>query len=562
MKRTLALACLSMCLAGLAWSQQAPAGQPVTTIKSSSELVLIPATVRDKNGHVAGLKQDDFTVLENGKEQKIAVFEEVQTTTDRIARPATAAGEFANLDVAQTRRLTFIAIDMINTPALDLARVRDELITFLNGAVAADEPVGILALLPRGIRILHDITTDKKVLQLALQKYRSSTPMKESAAPVAMNEAPPEAVLAPSSEQEAESFARALEAWGNMQDGEQTIALAVRRNSRLSTLEALQQMAQMLSGIPGRKTVIWASASFPFGDLFTTSRGLNVTYNFAKANTDLDYIAYTWRLLNEANIAMYPVDARGVVNTAFDVISPDRKYSPTYAAKQAAQDQFQDSITTFENIASATGGRPCYGRTDLHNCFTEAIEDSHAYYVLGYYVDRSKNPVPGWKKLEVKVDAKGAKVRTRSGFFLAPTNMSPDAVRKADISTALLSPLSYSGLNFRGRWLETTTKGQKKAVRYELTLPSNSISVDESSGNHLNVEFVALATDKDGKTAATTSQNIDRKLPAEAVTEVRTRGITYRNALELAPGTYLVHFVVRDDLGQHTGSIVIPLNVP
>ncbi len=561
MKRLMIVALASVCWHAPLGAQQ-PSSEPVIKIKSSTELVLIPAVVNDKDGHVANLTKDDFTVLENGRQQKISVFEEVKTTTERIPRPQLGPGEFANLNTADIRRLTFIALDMINTGTIELARVRDELLTFLDDAVAADEPVGIVALLPNGIRVLHDITTDKKVLQLGLQMYKSHAPAKAGSIPTALAERPPEAIGAAETEEEADSLARALEAWGNMKEGEQKITLAQHRNARLSTLEALQQMAQMLSGIPGRKTVIWASSSFPFGDLFSTSGGLNVHYNMASCSgTDLDYVAYTWRLLNQANIAIYPVDARGLVNTAFDVISPDRKYSPSYADKQGAQSQFQDSITTFENIAAATGGRPCYGRTDLHNCFEEAIQDSHAYYVLGYYVDRSKKPAPGWKKLEVRVRAKGAKVRARGGFFLSPDTLDPSALRKTDVATALGSPLSYSGLSFRGHWLETTPKGPKKSVRYELRLPSNSISVDPGDGNHINLEFVAVATDKDGKSAATTSQTVDRKLPAQAVGEIMTQGITYRNSLELDPGMYLVHFVVRDNLTQHTGSIVIPLNV-
>ncbi|MGA2357098.1 MAG: VWA domain-containing protein, partial [Terriglobales bacterium] len=43
-----------------------------------SELVLIPTLVTDKSGnHITGLKKEDFTVLENGAEQKIATFEEI-----------------------------------------------------------------------------------------------------------------------------------------------------------------------------------------------------------------------------------------------------------------------------------------------------------------------------------------------------------------------------------------------------------------------------------------------------------------------------------------------------
>jgi len=50
--------------------------QPSTTIKVAVKLVSVYATVLDKHGApVAGLKQDDFRVLEDGNPEKIAVFQ-------------------------------------------------------------------------------------------------------------------------------------------------------------------------------------------------------------------------------------------------------------------------------------------------------------------------------------------------------------------------------------------------------------------------------------------------------------------------------------------------------
>ncbi len=548
------------CIVGM--SQQPAAPQPTGKITATTELVLVPTLVTQKGAHLPGLTKENFTLLENGKEQKIAIFEEVRTTTDRIPRPELAAGEFANLDTHDIRRMAIIAIDMINTPTLALAKVRDELVNYLSDAASSDEPLGIVALLPGGIQVLHDLTTDKEVLRLALERYKTHQAVRgEKAGNPVLDDRPMESFYNASTDEQAARFAHVLDAWGAAMDGEQQIQRMQGRLARISTLEALQQLAQMLAGFPGRKTVIWASASFPFAEgLFSTDKGLSTSYSLDKASGSFDYIAYTWQLLNEADIAVYPVDARGLVNTAYDVMSPEHKYSPTYAAKDAAQSDFRDSITTFENIAVATGGKPCYGRTDLHNCFKEATQDSHDYYLLGYYVDRSRSK-PGWKKLEVKTSATGAKVRARSGYFLVPTNLSADAVRKTDIATALVSPLSYSGLTFRGRWLDSEARGAKKGVKYELQLPAASVTVDESESNRLNLEFVATVTNKDGKAAANLAQTLDRKLPAQAVQEIRTNGIRYRNVLELDPGTYLVHFVVRDNLAARTGSIVVPLTV-
>src|SRR5271167_830955 len=61
---------------------QAPdTGPPTFTARSS--LVVVDVTVRDKNGNaIEGLKQSDFAVTEDGKPQKIAVFEYQNLSSD------------------------------------------------------------------------------------------------------------------------------------------------------------------------------------------------------------------------------------------------------------------------------------------------------------------------------------------------------------------------------------------------------------------------------------------------------------------------------------------------
>ncbi len=72
-----------------------------------------------------------------------------------------------------------------------------------------------------------------------------------------------------------------------------------------STLGAFQQIAHQLSGIPGRKSLFWITGSFPF-DIDETSGSISV-------GTPFDAYQRTMQLLNDANVSLYPVDARGVV---------------------------------------------------------------------------------------------------------------------------------------------------------------------------------------------------------------------------------------------------------
>src|SRR5438477_8583667 len=79
---------LRLFLAFSAAAQQ-PTDAPITTFKTSSKLVIVNVFVRDKSGTpVEGLKKDDFKLLEDGKNQSIAVFEFQKLEDPTPAAPA------------------------------------------------------------------------------------------------------------------------------------------------------------------------------------------------------------------------------------------------------------------------------------------------------------------------------------------------------------------------------------------------------------------------------------------------------------------------------------------
>src|SRR6478736_3151302 len=108
---------------GILFTQALSAQKPATTtpgFRSQTNLVLVPVQVRNHGQHVPNLKQDAFTILQDGKPQKIAVFEEVRTSTQRLQRASVGPREFTNqlLGNPETARYTVIAIDRENTAPL------------------------------------------------------------------------------------------------------------------------------------------------------------------------------------------------------------------------------------------------------------------------------------------------------------------------------------------------------------------------------------------------------------------------------------------------------------
>ncbi len=538
---------------------QKPAAEPSSTFTTRADLVLVPVHVRRHGEHVSGLSKEAFTVLEDGQQQKVAVFEEVRTTTQRLQRATVPQGEFTNelQGKPETARYTVIAIDRINTTTMDMNRLRLGLMKFLSEAADSGEPIRLVAINPTSIDIIQDFTTDPHVLAAALKK--ASTPAgREQAGDHSLDDTIREMDVAAASETDdavAEQLSRALDT----QKEQQQRQIAFRdRLSRLSSLEALQQLALSLAGLPGRKSLVWASSGYPFTSIteeYRDSRnmvmpsGVRPNFNGVAEAAGLD--EYTTHLLSTGNIAMYPVDARGTVNTAYEVMDPSRKYSPTMAEKQYAQGHNQDIITTFEHLAAATGGKACFERADLSGCFKDALEDSRDYYLLGYYINRQKLQ-PGWHKINVKVAGGGVSVRSRTGFLLP--KFGPDQTRSLDLNLGLGSRLLDPGIPFRGRWLDAVPSGDKKALSVLLHIPSSAALV-AAGEPQINFDVVAVARKPDGSVAGQFSQHVDRRLDAAAVEVIQKQGISYKNVLELPTGIYSVRFVIRDNLSGRMGSV-------
>jgi VWFA-related protein len=560
MKTSRTLSCYFAIIAAFAYVSLAPLqakekeNDSEVKFTSRSELVLVPTLITDKSGnHIKGLKKEDFTVLENGAEQKIATFEEITSDSERVSR-SKKPNEFSNFLAGESsnKRVTLIVLDFINTPFKDQAYARQDLLKYLTQTVSRREPTALYTLTRTGVHVIHDFATDPRVLVAALHKVKGDAfqmvdgpdqveAITGSASPDGSAGVDPSVV-----QSEADKIQTMMEdAELNFQSFEQRLAITY-------TLEAMQQVSQALGGFPGRKSLIWASGGFPFSVSDNTMQ-------LAPAGRDslvdvLPMYEHTWQLLNNAQIALYPVDVKGLQVVSMpgaSVRNPGRNFGRNASWRQL------DTQSTLETFASMTGGRAYFNSNDLVKGFRDAVNDSSQYYMIGYYLDRSKTKA-GWRKLAVKVKRDHSEVRARSGFFVTNATINPEHTRNSDITSALQSPLDYTSLSLVARWtkVEPGKDPGKKRLNYEMHLAPNSAQIDDADNNHVSLDFVALAKTPDGKAAdKPAGKTVNSHLPAERVTAMRQEGMNYMGAIELAPGDYIVRFVVRDNLSGRTGSV-------
>jgi VWFA-related protein len=523
---------------------------------AQTELVMVPVVVTDHSGaHLRALKKEDFSLLEDGKEQKIAFFEEM-VTTPRPARRVTHPNEFSNTleGSSNTRRLTVIVLDTINTPFLDQGLARKALVKFLDETLDSGEPTALFSVSRTGLKVIHDFSAEPKVLAAALRKVR------QGEKPLA--DKPSEETLTQQDSDEVSQLANRLMEF--QRASENQMNAFQQRVAIVTTLEAMQHIAQALGGLPGRKALIWATGGFPFSITDDMRPSLDPSTPFARRNPASDSLhdvlslyEHTWQSLNQAQISVYPIDVRGLVG--FSDASVRSQGRDFYSR---ASWNHQETIATFQTFAAMTGGKAFYNSNDLNHGFVDASLDNSQYYTLGYYLDKSSRK-EGWHKLSVKVRHDQARVRARNGFFLTRATADPVATARQDLTMAVNSPIDYTAISIAASWNATIAAKDpgKKRATFSLIMPPNFAAVDETDRNHLVVEIVAVAKDETGKPAGEVSQKYDLHLKPESLQQIRGSGFTYRGAIDVAPGEYTVRFAVRDDLSGRVGSVAAPLKL-
>jgi VWFA-related protein len=566
-RKVIGLLCsLLMLTAAMSGGDDKP--QADVTFTSRTGLVLVPVVVTDKSGGpVAGLTKDDFDLQENGKSKPIATFDEVKTVTNRPSRPAPQRDVYTNelSNDSSLKRMTIFALDLVNTPFLDQAYAREQLIKFLAKRVDSQEPIALVLIKRNGIKVLHDFTSDPAVLVAALKKVSGEIP---GVSGVGVSE---------------EISAEAQELNGFVSGtGLEAYLMLAQREAIMVTLESFQHVAEAYAGVPGRKSLIWATAAFPFGlDPVTGTilsptvfhQGVNVSGNQYTPRTgalpplpestsiqtgeDLKSLEplyqRTLQMLNDASISVYPVDARGLL-----VFFPGADISKIAGVSAYNKALFDSSRDTMVGFADMTGGKAFYNRNDLDTAFQKAADDSASYYMLGYYLD--KNAKPGWHKLHVKLKNGGKEVRARNGFFVMPESTQAET-KKMDLRLALVSPLDYSAVPFSVRWGAVQAQGAKKKVHFQINLPPSANVVDTSSNGQVDLEVLAAARTPTGQSADHFGEHVQANLKLDSLQAFQRDGLNYGNDLLVPAGEYEVRFVVRDNLSGRLGTVTAKLQV-
>jgi VWFA-related protein len=308
----------------------------------------IDIVVTDKQGSpVKNLRKEDFTVKEDKAPQRVLSFEYVDSaqTFTPPKLPPLPPNTFVDLPAQPERGPLYILYyDMVNTPTDDQMTFHKQLFDFIDHA----QPGTRIAIFVNDSRLhlLQGFTSDHQLLKAALLAKGPGPHM-------------PDVFL----------------------DGR-----LYGKDNAAGALACLHFIADTMSGIPGRKNLLWLSSSFPI-PVGPTTTGVNaqqggVGGGFSSSTLQINDLQFllqksikeTYAALMRSQIAIYPVAVGGIAGV-------DQQ---GHGGDDIAQYHQMDAV------AAVSGGHAYYANNKVSELIDKAVVHGEDYYSLTYEPTNTK----------------------------------------------------------------------------------------------------------------------------------------------------------------------------
>jgi VWFA-related protein len=526
-------------MAGLPGFAQQQAGDGTFTMKVQTDIVLTNVVVRDKKtGEVVkGLKQSDFTILENGKPQTIASFDYQNVDEAAVLREsATVTGkatiaDLLNRDFAASpaalrdHRLIVMFFDLSSMQPEDIDRAVQAAQDYVNKKMQPADLVALVSM-ATGLSMDQDFTSDKAALLKGLGKYNGT---------------------------EGTGFANGNEGGtsGGTSDDASSFTADDSEYNSLNTdreLYAIRTIAKSLERVDQRKSMLYFSGGL-------TRQGIENQASMRAATNEAV----------KANMAIYSVDSRGleamppVGNASKGSLRGTAAYSG--GAMQSQLDANFGSQETLAALSSDTGGKAFFDSNDFAPAFQQVQHDTEAYYIVGFH---STNPARdgSYRHLTVKLNRNDVKIDYRPGYY-APADFQHQKTedREVALTEQLQSDLPATDVAVYLQALYFRLEGDKFFIPVSLIVPGSQIhSVKNGDRDKANIDVMGQVKNSQGIVVGNVRDDV--KLTLDAAQQVQRKNIQYSTGFTLAPGKYHLKFVVRENQTGAMGSFETDLQVP
>ncbi len=546
----LSLVCVVSFAVAAQQTPNTPPAQATPTFRTSTRLIVQTVTVKDKDGKpVEGLTAKDFLITEDGQPQEISFveFQKIESAPadvrpeSAVAQPtpiapppaAAAASSTTPNQIAtsqpgdiryRNRRLVVLYFDLSAMPPPDLIRAYSSALKYIDSQMQPQDLLAIMTFENGAVRVKQDFTGDRAALREVMTTLIYGNDLDGDGIP-------------DKPEDNASAFGQ--------DDAEFNIFNTDRQ------LSALQTAVSMLRPLPEQKSLVYFASRLQLNGVDNQSQ-LRATTNAAL----------------RANVALFPIDARGLVAQAplgdATTRSPGGIGMFTGQLAQAAVGNFQRSQDTLFALAKDTGGKALFDYNDLSRGITQAADSQTSYYVLGYY---SNHVATDGKFRRVKIALAGglsADLSYRQGYFgdkEFANFTAADKERQLEEALMLENPVTDITIAMEVNYFQLNRA--EYFVPVAIKIPGNELALARRGGaSRTLIDFIGEVKDDFGNTIQNLRDKLDIKLSDETAAQLARRPIQYETGFTLLPGKYVIKYLVRDAetgrMGTYQTSFAVP----
>jgi VWFA-related protein len=319
-------------------------------------------------------------------------------------------------------------------------------------------------------------------------------------------------------------------------------------------LSSLETAVKMLSSLSEKKALVYVSSGIQ------------------RSGTDNDaQLRATINAAIRSNVNVYTIDARGLTATAPSGNAnrasgggSGNAGAFSGSSMRAASSNLSGSQDTLFSLAADTGGKAFQDSNDIALGIQEAQKDISSYYILGYYT--SNAALDGkFRKIGVKIGKEvSAKLDYRSGYFASKEFKKFDASdkeRQLEQALSLGDPVTDLTLALETDYFRLMRDVYRVPVT--IKIPGTDIELAKRGGaKTTKIDFLAEVRDAKGQLAQTIRDNIEVKLSEETAADLAKSTVAYDTMLALAPGTYTIKFLARENETGKMGTFQTKFTIP
>ena len=539
--------------------------------------VQIPVNVSSRDGSpVRGLTAEDFEIVERGDPQTITGFDVVDL---EVLRPDVLRGPAAveTAIPAAARRHFLLLFDLTFASPSSVTQARAAARDFvLRELHPADLVAAATYSLDSGPRLLVTFTPDRAQLARAIDtlgaprllagdggidplRFMIEDPASSSMSSTFTGGDNTQGDFAGIVTQEVQDYVKVINNQMNRMER------SYLRGRVSSWIAGLDEMAQILKSVDGRKHVVLFSEGFD-GRLML-GRGADANDAAAARDqqnlqagqywmVDMDDIYGNTALQRQVGDALEAFRRADCIIQAVDISGLGSESSEDRRARSVGQD-------ALFYMANETGGTLFEDTNDLGSELTQVLERSTVTYLLSFQPKGLEHDGEYHRiNVRLKDRRRGVDVSHRAGYFaprpfdelhpLEKSLLASDAIASAaprrDLDVdVLVAPFRANAENAYVPVI-IEVGGQKLVAGHE--------------ADDLNAEFYAYVSDDEGEMRDFFTQLVSLELSDEGRQNMRQAGLKYYGHLNLTAGDYLVRVLVRNSATGRTGVRSVRVSIP